>query len=347
MSLTSELSRATSPINLLLRKYFPRIDKVVKLAKQRLNGMTTIRPENAPPWALIGTAFDYRLRFYFPQEVSTFNTLVAASGLDVACGQPVFFPYGGDEDELEAILEDIQQEEQEGDTGFLSVKIGMMLIARFEAFIREVEPARKRLGRKSEDELLRYCIVFGMLDEFYRRGFNAGSPLLLPQPKQTVSEMLALAEDDWIEDLRNLSWGFFDEFESMLGKSAILNPVFQGSSLVGGADADLILDRCLIEIKTTINPLRDNNAIYQLLGYVLLDLEDNFKLERIGIYLSRQLTYFEWSLNELMEIASGGEKTDLAKLREEVVGVYPYSPTGRANLLLKKSEGIASPMVSK
>ena len=54
-----------------------------------------------------------------------------------------------------------------------------------------------------------------------------------------------------VADLCALSWAFHDRFADLLGRRAAFNPSFAGSRDVGGADADLILDGCLIDIKTT------------------------------------------------------------------------------------------------
>lgn len=64
-------------------------------------------------------------------------------------------------------------------------------------------------------------------------------------------------------------------------------PVFTGSSLIGGADADLAVDATLVELKTTIHarpPLRDIN---QILGYVLLDFDDDYAFTEVGYWSTR------------------------------------------------------------
>ena len=78
-----------------------------------------------------------------------------------------------------------------------------------------------------------------------------------------------------------------------------LNPVFgYGSRLVGGADADMIIDGTLIDIKTTKDPTFKEDYYYQLVGYYILSLlgridtsywksRNNAAVHRIGIYFSR------------------------------------------------------------
>lgn len=86
-------------------------------------------------------------------------------------------------------------------------------------------------------------------------------------------------------------------------RHAVLNPTFGcGSRLVGGADADLLIDDMLIEIKTTQRFRVRQEYLNQLIGYYLLSLtggidglQRNHKVKRLGIYFSRfgELVTFE------------------------------------------------------
>lgn len=74
---------------------------------------------------------------------------------------------------------------------------------------------------------------------------------------ESVSELLEL--------LSIVPWEVFTK-----AKQLLLNPTFQGSSLVGGADGDLIVDDMLVDIKTTIKDEHNTKSLDQLLGYYLL-----------------------------------------------------------------------------
>lgn len=50
--------------------------------------------------------------------------------------------------------------------------------------------------------------------------------------------------------------------------------VREPSSLIGSADADFLVDGCLVEVKTTKRPASRREDLYQLLGYALLDFEN-------------------------------------------------------------------------
>jgi hypothetical protein len=78
-------------------------------------------------------------------------------------------------------------------------------------------------------------------------------------------------------------------------KLCVLNPTFgEGSRLVGGADADLLIDDTLMEIKATKNNYVDTGNVQQLVGYLVLMLIGGVDgvvgdpvVRRVGIYSAR------------------------------------------------------------
>ena len=101
----------------------------------------------------------------------------------------------------------------------------------------------------------------------------------------------------------------FDDF--------VLNPTFEGSGDIGGADADVILDNCLLDIKSTVKAGIQKLWLYQLLGYVLLDYSDRFELSMVGFYMARQGKFMEWPIDNLLETLSAKHNRSLADLRGE------------------------------
>ena len=74
------------------------------------------------------------------------------------------------------------------------------------------------------------------------------------------------------DDVRDLQ-AMLAEARPVFAKSSkyVLNPTFgMASVLVGGADADIIMDGTLVDIKTTKHPTLTSDMIYQLAGYWLL-----------------------------------------------------------------------------
>ncbi len=103
------------------------------------------------------------------------------------------------------------------------------------------------------------------------------------------------------------------------------NQAFLAGLAVGGADGDLVIGDLLLDLKArekVTNPwLR--GALFQLLGYVLLDINDLYGVRRVGIMLPRQIHFQTWSLDELFganseEVLPGLREEFTALLREMV-----------------------------
>ena len=84
---------------------------------------------------------------------------------------------------------------------------------------------------------------------------------------------------------------------------------------MGGADADLIVDGCLVELKVTSKPLPELWWLRQLLGYVLLDYSDVHQLRAVGLYLGRTGAFLRWDLGDVLKLILGGDHVDLNTLR--------------------------------
>ena len=79
-----------------------------------------------------------------------------------------------------------------------------------------------------------------------------------------------------------------------------LGPTFSGSALLK-ADADLIAAGLLLELKTSSKklalPVID---ILQVIGYVLLDFEDEFQLDALGIFNARYACLTIWEMSTVL-----------------------------------------------
>lgn len=84
MSLTSELADRNSPVTRFLDERFPR-ERIKPLSKswyELVKPAAVLRPDmENPPWGTIGTAFDYRLRYFWAE--TPLDDLVAASGMRI------------------------------------------------------------------------------------------------------------------------------------------------------------------------------------------------------------------------------------------------------------------------
>jgi hypothetical protein len=125
--------------------------------------------------------------------------------------------------------------------------------------------------------------------------------------KKDISTVEAATKDD-IEDLRQLHESI-PEGDLRADDICLLNPTFgKASRLVGGADADLLLDDTLIEVKTLREASLSRDTFNQLLGYYTLhviggigDLDEKPTIRRVGVYFSRHAHLFAIDLDEIVD----------------------------------------------
>jgi hypothetical protein len=284
MSLTSALDDSNSLVHRFMRDRFPNVAAVRQEWRSALQGATTVAPTVRDwPWAQIGTAIDYRIRFYFAP--SPLGDLVAAQGCRLLASQSTRW--------ADRVL---------GFAEYLGERL------------KALEPTQRRLNDSGEAELNRICFVLALLDEPYRSGLV--SPLLDELPsKADLVTLTGSIRRDWIDDLCVLSRTFATSQRELLAQRAVCNPTFLGSRSIGGADADLIADRCLIEIKTNKKPKASWQTLYQLVGYVLLDRDDAYELDSVAVYLTRQATLVRWSLPDYLNRLAG-QDLDVGPIRD-------------------------------
>ena len=312
MSLTRELDDRNSPVRRFFEAYFPDLRAPRRDWAEQIQGALTIRPatDRRLP-STIGTAFDYRLRYFFAATPA--SELVAAHGMNALAQAALLREFVGDDrdDTLASLVRGFPPE------GTTAAYLVDDLVQSLDATVARLTPAGRRLAPADEQTLCRYCYVLALYEELFRAGLAINSPLYSLHPDATLGELLALPDPLWIEDLCALAGVFFDGFAELTTVPAILNPKFAGSRDIGGADADLIVDGCLIELKTTIRPQLRKELLYQLLGYVLLDYDDEYEIDAAAVYLSRQATLVHWDLQVLLGALLETDELSLPALREE------------------------------
>src|SRR5260370_28033278 len=90
MSLTSHLKNPASPIGQFIKLRFAQTTGLTKAANLQLKAAETLRPAlsgTSYPYAPIGTAIDYRIRYAF--DVTPYKQLVAWQGALLLTAKPV------------------------------------------------------------------------------------------------------------------------------------------------------------------------------------------------------------------------------------------------------------------
>lgn len=317
MSLTRVLADPCSSLSAFLDDHFPAIPDLAQLigAQVANHAIEPIREHGRPiAWRTIGAAIDHRLRLAFtpdaapkppgesPENPAATNAI--AAGVRYALVQAEHPVYRRVAD------------------------LGMELTSRFQALIAEAapfDPAKPiSLGGRLERDLCTLSYAGAWYDALSRTGdiedeqnqelrYAASTSddlddMLTAIPDIAVANMTALTRCAGSSDIASLR-------ERTAGTGlCIPGPCFSGSPDVEGADADLIAGDLLLEIKTHVNPAQTAcDALRQLLGYLLLDYHDSYRLTQAGIYYTRHARLIRWTIPDLLQAA--GCSRDVADLR--------------------------------
>jgi hypothetical protein len=142
------------------------------------------------------------------------------------------------------------------------------------------------------DELISSTIFLAKLDNYFR--------------SSVIDSSFYLHAQEDIDDLKAMV-ALIDKSKFEAKHHCFLNPTFgKGSTLVGGADADLIIDDTLIDVKVTRNLKLEREYLNQILGYYVLSLIGGVNnnpavkpVERVGIYFARHGELWTIPVDEL------------------------------------------------
>lgn len=291
-SLTGELRDPNSPLRQFMYERLPNRRAIT----------ADLRPGDHPPLVrsgvrrgpsgTLGAAFEYALRLWFdPHHVPTVALLGAESS-----------------DRL-IVVRDVLQVAQ----------------AAAEDWERSESPP---------ESLLRACWGLALFTEAGRVGFGFVTPLVDLERfgDLTASGVLRILNQEFEDTMRALLSVAADGFSPLRAEPShvALGPTFAASTLCA-ADADMIIDGCLWEIKTGIGDRRreriyiEATDLYQMAGYVLFDTPDFFRIDRIGLYQARFGRVLTWSVEDYFSALASGP-VDLKSLRSDLWRLLGGSP---------------------
>ncbi len=294
-SLTDTLrrpSKATEDLKAFLKQTFPT---------PRLNlDDRIVSPFTGKSASLIGKAFDYLLRFELERKYTSIThsrSWVAQSAMREFNSSDTSVWFDEDEEKLpgEEFLKLLRERQQHMRS--INEPVQRKFLKCHQIHRRFIEGKNVAIN-----SLLDACLFLGQLDDIVRIGppatmfVDAGSP-----------DALNLA--DLKELKRNLDLSILAP-----QKKCILNPTF--SKAFVGADADLIIDKTLIDVKTVKNAKVDRATLNQVICYYLLYLHGGItghkkiKLDSVGVYFSRYNYLWKQPVKEL-----GSEKDFAHALR--------------------------------
>ena len=307
VSLTYHLKHLkTSPVRRFLRETFPKTRPPLAECREAMRASALILGEGVAGvgYSQVGMAIDYRIRYHF--AVTPTRELVAFPGALLVAGRP--HPLGA-----EWSIPESSQLTEACVGGFLKT---------LDLTVNSIAAHSRRPTDTEERALARFCLVLAALEAVRRGGTRAWPPQYFDEtPPHSAADLLASVAGAWVGDVASLGNAFSDRYDSWRGADAVLNPNFAGSADIDGADADLIADGCLWEIKTTKQSAAEGKWLHQLLGYALLDYEDEYGVDRVGLLLPRHNTQVSWPISDLMAAMSGRDDLDLLALRRDFRGV--------------------------
>ncbi|MFI9296656.1 ATP-dependent helicase [Streptomyces gardneri] len=293
LPLTGQLNYTRSPMALFMSRHLPHPEQLVGAYHQHVRNLPhPVQPldERRPDWAALGRTIDYRLRLSLGGGLGDAVThgvrlLGSQAPLDGAPAAPV-----------RSVL-------------YIA---GTQLLARVQAHLDGSGPV-------SEGDLTRLCHVAGYFEAVYRNGvFPRRRNLLAQADATTTLKSLTTAVPAYVlEDIAEqmqLAEEPFAPLRRLPAAQRVCGPVFAGSTDLGGADADFITGGLLIDCKATTRPHQIGTAqVQQLAGYLLLDYDDAYRIDRVGFYLSRQGGLITWSVTEFL--GALGARASLPALR--------------------------------
>lgn len=233
-------------------------------------GLMLTAPPRTPNYAHVGTAFDYAMRCL----LSLWNGVEMSVGIwSEVKGNPI------------GRMPLVAQHGCKGDKRRIKF-MGSFTTKMARYFSGDC-------GLSAQDfvlSLLPDCVILANLESVYRSGRDSGNEDIFSVNPDDVLDLTSL-----VKLVNKKMWlSQSGDYASPIGfaqKKCFLNPSFGKSSLdIGGGDADIILDGCLIDIKTVKSPTRRyKDYIRQLIGYWLLNLRegDPYGITSLGIYFSR------------------------------------------------------------
>ncbi|KKM63865.1 hypothetical protein LCGC14_1507190 [marine sediment metagenome] len=230
--------------------------------------------------SLVGIAFDYLLRFYLkylnPQAIT--RRWVAETSLE----------------ELKEIVEMKKSNITENE------RLALPLWKDWQTKgTVEIKLAKERYTHFLEtgqvtDDLIKSTLYLSNLEVIFRAGY--------------IVDDIEFIDDEDVEDLRKLiSLADLEFFKA--NKVCILNPTFgEGSKLVGGADADLVVDDMLIDIKTVKKLTFSREYLDQLIGYYTLykiggidGMSNQNEIKKLGVYFSRYRYLYWYDIDDIFD----------------------------------------------
>ena len=299
VSLTGHLSSRASPVKLWIAERFTETRILARETNRMLcqESECPFPPSKEADPGLVGTALDYLIR----------STLLPGGLDDTAATRAA--------ERLEA----------------RSASRGRASAVEREAVrrINALGPANRSLSDDEWTQLCRLCLMLARFDQYFRsNGQSLAVVDFLVIPLIQGNGMLDFSMnrsgiDPSAKDLAHLGRAAAEDHRFLKHRRPlVMNPQFNLSVDLGGAEADLLTAGTLWDWKATATrSVAKRMELWQLLGYVLADTENRYEIHSVGLSAPRWRTRIVWSLEEFLATLSGGKHIAVDQLRVEFAGV--------------------------
>lgn len=328
-SLTREIDNTRSPVRQFLNRFTVGLKDVQGRYRRDAPSLSVApvgRGEANP--ATLGTAADWLLRFLAHPSPNLHIPMVGAAyfvglkllvplsdmaqllGVGPECWLPHIKAWRSDQfDPLDPVWEN-HWAEMEG-----QLPSGASVKAAFTGPVP---------GSTIDSDLLnRGCWALALATELFRAGEAAlNGPLGRLSYPARPSDLLKLAPPAAIRQLTDIRAVFetalLPKLVARRGTWA-LGPTFTGSQLIP-ADADLVAAGLLLELKVYKDLSLHLTDVLEMVGYALLDFDDEYRIDTLGLFSARFAKLATWPLGDLLnELA--GHTVDVASVRDDFRGV--------------------------
>jgi hypothetical protein len=325
MSLTQGLSSPRTPLRRFLDRELSAGARPLRATYRARLPIRLVLPGDGVGYeaGTVGTAIDQRLRLAFtsgaPVDAATMigvdNVRATGRFLAASTGEPG--PDGAWD-----VMEDV----------------GQQMTQQLRSTVTKIRPddRTKPIVRAVEEEehLARLLLAAAWY------ALNCRNPVAFPltplcksaftAPHEfTLEKLLALPHPHLVEDmLAQLQASDASLLKELRDRTTPADcqpgPTFDGSAHVS-ADADLIAGGTLIDFKSTRRVHYFSQVtIQQLLGYVLMDYSDQYKIDTVGIHLTRAGALISWPLEDYLALL-GARRRDLPELRAAFTKLLSYT----------------------
>jgi hypothetical protein len=123
-----------------------------------------------------------------------------------------------------------------------------------------------------------------------------------------------------------------------------IGPTFMQSGPLGGADADLIYDGTLLDLKSTSTPrVLGRIELWQLLGYLFADTDDAYRIRQVGFGALRRRRSILWPSQELIDLLAGRPSPPVEHWRREFAGLLASCASDRVVVLRGRARSLVTP----